>query len=130
MTKFENIDSIAVGVVLKALEDVVQSVLKQAYSPPLVLQDLYRFDVLVNVDSNEVAPEIGNHDDGKEIGHARMVTDVGAFDIEAACLQTSKEVSTCHLSLYISRASSALQYETRICNSDFPSLSLIIESDR
>lgn len=90
MTKFENIDSIAVGVVLKALEDVVQSVLKQAYSPPLVLQNLYRFDVLMNVDSNEVAPDIGNHDDGKEIGHARMVTDVGAFDIEAACLQTSK----------------------------------------
>lgn len=74
----------------KALEDVVQSVLEQAYSPPLVLQDLYRFDVLMNVDSNEVAPDRGNHDDGKEIGHTRMVTDVGAFDIEAACLQTSK----------------------------------------
>ena len=70
----------------KALEDVVQSVLEQAYSPPLVLQDLYRFDVLMNVDSNEVAPDIGNHDDGKEIGHTRMVTDMGAFDIEAARL--------------------------------------------
>lgn len=115
----------------KALEDVVQSVLEQAYSPPLVLQDLYRFDVLMNVDSNEVAPDRGNHDDGKEIGHTRMVTDVGAFDIEAACLQTSKAiVSTCHLSSYISRTSSALQYETRICNSGFPSLSLILEPDR
>ena len=68
----------------KTLEDVVQSVLEQTYSPPLVLQDLYRFDVLMNVDSNEVAPDIGNHDDGKEIRHTRMVTDMGAFDIEAA----------------------------------------------
>lgn len=41
----------------KALEDVVQSVFEQAYSPPLVLQDLYWFDVLMNVDSNEVAPD-------------------------------------------------------------------------
>lgn len=128
MTKFENIDSIAVGVVLKALEDVVQSVLKQAYSPPLVLQDLYRFDVLVNVDSNEVAPDIGNHDDGKEIGHARMVTDVEPSISKPPVFRPLNIVSTCHLSLYISRASSALQYKTRICNSDFPSL--IIESDR
>lgn len=74
----------------KALEEVVLSVLEQAYSPPLVLQDLYRFDVLMNIDYNGVAPDIGNHDDGKEIGHTRMVTDMGAFDIEAACLQTSK----------------------------------------
>lgn len=62
----------------KALEDVVQSVLEQAYSPPLVLQDFYWFDVLMNVDSNEVAPDIGNHDDGKEIGHTRMVMDEAA----------------------------------------------------
>ena len=60
----------------KALEDVVQSVFEQAYSPPLVFQDRYRFDVLMNVDSNEVAPDIGNHDDGKEIGHTRLVTDM------------------------------------------------------
>lgn len=32
----------------------------------------------MNVDSNEVAPDIGNHDDGKEIGHTRMVTDEAA----------------------------------------------------
>lgn len=53
----------------KALEDVVQAILEQTYSPTLVLQDRYRFDVLMNVDSNEVAPNIRNHDDGKEIGH-------------------------------------------------------------
>ena len=77
----------------KTLEDVVQSVLEQTYSPPLVLQDLYRFDVLMNVDSNEVAPDIGNHDDGKEIRHTRMVTDMGAFDIEAARFHTRTELS-------------------------------------
>ncbi len=33
-----------------------------------------------------VAPDIGNHDDGKEIGHTSMVTNVGAFDIEATLL--------------------------------------------
>ena len=82
--KFEDIDSVAVGVVDKALEDVVQPILEQAYSPPLVLQDRYRFDVLMNKDSNEVAPDIGNHDDGKEIGHTGLVTDMWAFDIEAA----------------------------------------------
>ena len=36
----------------EALKDVVQAVLEQAYSPPHVLQDLYRFDVLMNIDSN------------------------------------------------------------------------------
>ena len=60
----------------KALEDVVQSIFEQTYSPPLVLQDCYRFDVLMNIDSNEVAPDIGNYDDGKEIGHTRLVTDM------------------------------------------------------
>lgn len=77
----------------KALEDVVQSVLEQAYSPPLVLQDFYWFDVLMNVDSNEVAPDIGNHDDGKEIGHTRMVADAGAFDIETAFWQSGNRNS-------------------------------------
>ena len=60
----------------KALEDVVQPIHEQAYSPPLVLQDRYRFDVLMNIDSNEVAPDIGNHDDGKDIGHTGLVTDM------------------------------------------------------
>ena len=68
----------------KALEDVVQPALEQTYSPPAVLEYRYRFDVFVDIDSYEVAPDIRNHDDGKEIGHTRKVTDMGAFDIEAA----------------------------------------------
>ena len=67
----------------KGLKDVVQSVLEQTYSPPLVLQHCYRFDVFVDIDSYEVAPDMRNHDDGKEIGHTGMVTDMGSFDIEA-----------------------------------------------
>ena len=58
-----------------------------------------------------------------------MVTDMGTFDIEAARFHALNIVSTCHLSLYISRASSALQYATRICNTGFPSLSLILGTD-
>lgn len=68
----------------KALEDVVQSAHEQAYSPPAVLQHRYRFDVFVDIDSYEVAADIRNQDDGKEIGHTGWVTDMGAFDIEAA----------------------------------------------
>ena len=68
----------------KALEDVVQPVLEQAHCPPTVLQQRNRFDVFVDMDSYEVAPGIRNHDDDKEIGHTGMVTDMGAFDIEAA----------------------------------------------
>ena len=53
----------------KAQEDVVQSVFEQAYSPTLVLQHRNRLDVFVDIDSYEVAPDIRNHYDGKEIGH-------------------------------------------------------------
>ena len=53
----------------KALEDVVQSVLEQTYSPPAMLQHRYRLDVFVDIDSYKVAPDIRNHDYGKEIGH-------------------------------------------------------------
>ena len=60
----------------KGLEDVVQSVLEQTYRSPLVLQHCYRFDVFVDIDSYEAAPDIRNHDDGKEIGHTGMVTDM------------------------------------------------------
>lgn len=60
----------------EALEDVVQPVLEQAYSPPAVLQHRYRLDVFVDIDSHEVAPGIRNHDYGKEIGHTGMVTDM------------------------------------------------------
>ena len=82
--KYEYLDSVAAGVVDKALEDVVQPVLEQAYCLPAVLQHRYRFDVFVDIDSYEVAPDIRNHDDGKEIGYTGMVTDMGVFDIEAA----------------------------------------------
>lgn len=48
----------------KTLEDVAQTVFEQVHSPALVLQDLYRLDVLMNIDSNEMAPDISNHDNG------------------------------------------------------------------
>ena len=76
----------------KALEDVGQSVLEQTYSPTLVLQHRYRLDVFVNIDSYKVSPDIRNHDDGKEIGHTRMVTDMGAFDIEATRFHALEEL--------------------------------------
>ena len=68
----------------KALEDVVQSVLEQADSPPAVLEHRYRLDVFVDIDSNEVAPDIRDHYDGKEIGHTGKIPNMRAFDIEAA----------------------------------------------
>ncbi len=70
----------------KTLEDVVQSVFEKTYTPPSVLQNRYRFDVFADIDSYEVAPDIRNHNDGKEIGHTGLVTDMEAFDIEAAAL--------------------------------------------
>ena len=51
-------------------------------------QNLYRFDVFVNIDSNKITPQIGNDDDGKEIGHTAMVPDVRMFDVEAAGFKT------------------------------------------
>ena len=54
----EDIDSIAVGVVDKTLEEVAQSVFERAYSFPFVLQERYRFDDLMNVETNDVAPDI------------------------------------------------------------------------
>lgn len=70
----------------KTLEDVVLSVFEKTYSPPSVLQNRYRFDVFADIDSYEVAPDLRNHNDGKEIGHTGLVTDMGAFDIEAVAL--------------------------------------------
>lgn len=68
----------------KALEDVVQSLSEQTYSPPAVLQHRYRLDVFVDIDSYEVVPNMRNHNDGKKIGHTGLFTDMGAFNIEAA----------------------------------------------
>lgn len=63
MTKFENIDSIAVSMVQKALLDVVQAILEQADSLPSMSQSLYRTNVFVYKDTDEIAPDIRNHDD-------------------------------------------------------------------
>lgn len=76
MTKNEDIDSVAVFVVDKTLEDVVQFLIEQTYGSPAVFQHRYRFDVFVDKDSYEVVPCISNHDDSKEIGHIGLVTDM------------------------------------------------------
>ena len=70
--------------VQKALLDVVQAILEQADSLPAMSQSLYRTNVFVNKDTNEVAPDICNHDDGEQIGHTLTIPDVRAFDVEAA----------------------------------------------
>ena len=49
-----------------------------------MFQSYYQFDVLMNVDSNELASDISIHDNGKKILHMRIVTDMGAFDINSA----------------------------------------------
>ncbi len=41
-----------------------------------MLQDLYRFDVFVNKNSNKVAPHVRNHDDEEQIRHTPTVPDM------------------------------------------------------
>lgn len=53
-----------------------------------MMQNLYLLDIFVNIDTNEVAPYICNHEDGKQICHTFLDTDVRVFDVEAAALQT------------------------------------------
>ena len=53
-----------------------------------MMQNLYLLDVFVNIDTYEVAPDIRNHDDGKQIGHTFLDPDVRVFNVEAAALQT------------------------------------------
>ncbi len=48
----------------KALEEIVQSVFELAYSPPAVPEQRYRFDVFVDIDSYEAAPDVRDHYDG------------------------------------------------------------------
>lgn len=74
--------------VQKALRDVLQHVLEEAFSLPAMMQNLYLLDVFVNIDTYEVAPDIRNHDDGKQIGHTLLDPDVRVFNVEAADLQT------------------------------------------
>ena len=85
--KFENIDSIAVSMVQKALLDVVQAILEQADRLPAMSQSLYRTNVFVYKDTDEIVPYIRNHNDGEQIGYTLTIPDVRAFDVEAAWLQ-------------------------------------------
>lgn len=66
--KFEDIDSVSVGMVHKALEDIVQSVFEQAISSPSVPEHRYRFDVFADIDFYEIVPDVHDRYDGKEIG--------------------------------------------------------------
>lgn len=50
-------------------------------------QSLYRTDVFVDKDTDEIAPDIRNHDDGEQIGHRLTIPDMRAFNVEAARLQ-------------------------------------------
>ena len=54
--------------VQKALLDVVQ-----ADSLPAMSQGLYRTNVFVYKDTDEIAPDICNHDDGAQIGHTLTI---------------------------------------------------------
>ena len=63
--KFENIDPITVRVVQEALCDILQSVFEEAFGSSAMTQNLYLLDVFVNIDTNEVAPDICKHYDSK-----------------------------------------------------------------
>ena len=88
MTKNENIDSIPVRVVYKALLYVFQAIFVDFLGLYTMMQNLYLLDIFVNIDTNEVAPYICNYDDGKQICHTFLDSDVRVFDVEAAALQT------------------------------------------
>lgn len=70
--------------VQKALLDVVQAILEQADSLQAMSQSLYRTNVFVYKDTDEIASDIRNHDDGAQIGHTLTIPVVRAFDVEAA----------------------------------------------
>lgn len=74
--------------VQKALSDVLQPVFEEAFGLPAMLQNLYRLDVFVNVDADEIAPDICNHDNGEKIGHTFLNSNVRVFNVEAAALQS------------------------------------------
>ena len=63
--KFEDIDLISFSVVQKALWDVVQPIFEQAFGLSAVVQNLYGLDIFVNMNANEVTPDICNHNNGK-----------------------------------------------------------------
>ena len=70
--------------VQKALLDVVQAILEQADSLPAMSLSLYRTNVFVYKDTDEIAPDIRNHDEVEQIRHTLTLPDVRAFDVEAA----------------------------------------------
>ena len=70
--------------VQEALLDVVQAILAQADSLPAMSQSLYRTNVFVYKDTDEIAPDIRNHDEVEQIRHTLTIPDVRAFDVEAA----------------------------------------------
>ena len=51
--------------VQKALRDVLQSVFEQAFGSSAMVQDPYLLDVFMNIETDEVTPDIRNHDNGK-----------------------------------------------------------------
>ena len=78
--------------VQKALLDVVQAILEQADSLPAMSQGLYRMNVFVYKDTNEIAPDIRNHDDRKQIGH--MLTIPGRASLRCRSRLTSGQLRT------------------------------------
>lgn len=49
----------------QALGNVIQSIFEQAYSLSAMPEHVYRSDVVVDIDSNEVASGACNHVDGE-----------------------------------------------------------------
>lgn len=74
-------------------------------------QSLYRTDVFVDKDTDEIAPDIRNHDDGEQIGHTLTIPDMRAFNVEAARLQPLKSLSaiSCGTSRVLPRRCSTRQ---------------------
>ena len=71
--------------VQKALLDVGhQAILEQADSLPAVRRSLYRTNVFVYKDTDEIAPDIRNHDDGEQIGHTLTIPDMRSFYVESS----------------------------------------------
>lgn len=69
-----------------------------------MMQNLNLLDVFVNIDTNEVAPYICNHDDGKQICHTFLAPDVRVLDVESAALQTFEHsLNLPSLSVHIKR---------------------------
>lgn len=71
----------------EALVDVVQSISEQAYRPPLVLQHPDGPNVFVDVNTYDIAPCVGEDDDGEEICQPVKVSDMGCLDVKATRLQ-------------------------------------------